>query len=84
MIEHVDVFLVAKRDRIARDMTHTGMVERMIEKHDAQLVSASGEGTQTDDSEGYLQRKADAVADEQRKQTYSVSDAADLFDVDSE
>lgn len=36
------------------------------------------------DPEGYLQRKADAVADEQRKQTYSVSDAADLFDVDPE
>ena len=65
MIEHVDVFLVAKRDRIARDMTHTGMVERMIEKHDAQLVSVSGEGTQTDDpfASFFQSRMADLFAE---------------------
>lgn len=65
MIEHVDVFLVAKRDRIARDMTHTGMVERMIEKNDAQLVSASGEGTQTDDTIAsfFQSRMADLFAE---------------------
>lgn len=48
-IKQADVFIVAKRDRIARDMVHTGMVERIVERAGAELVSAAGEGTQTDD-----------------------------------
>jgi DNA invertase Pin-like site-specific DNA recombinase len=64
-IEHADVFLVAKRDRVARDMTHTGMVERMIQKADATLVSAQGEGTQTDDpfASFFQSRMADLFAE---------------------
>ena len=65
IIENVDVFLVAKRDRIARDMTHTGMVERIIEKNGAELVSAQGEGTQTDDpfASFFQSRMADLFAE---------------------
>jgi len=48
-IDKVDRLLVAKRDRVARDMVHAGMVERMVEKAGAELVSVEGEGTQTDD-----------------------------------
>lgn len=64
-IEHADVFVVAKRDRIARDMTHTGMVERIIEKNGAELVSAQGEGTQTDDpfASFFQSRMADLFAE---------------------
>lgn len=64
-IEHVDTFLVAKRDRVARDMMHTGMVERIIEKNDAELVSAQGEGTQTDDpfASFFQSRMADLFAE---------------------
>lgn len=64
-IEHVNAFVVAKRDRVARDMTHTGMVERMVEKAGAELVSAQGEGTQTDDpfASFFQSRMADLFAE---------------------
>lgn len=44
-----DVLLAAKRDRFARGMGSMGVVERLVEKAGARLVSASGEGTQSDD-----------------------------------
>ena len=64
-IKSADVFIVAKRDRIARDMVHTGMVERMVERAGAELVSAAGEGTQTDDPFAALfqSRMADLFAE---------------------
>ena len=64
-VKGADVFLVAKRDRIARDMVHTGMVERMVERASAELVSAAGEGTQTDDPFAALfqSRMADLFAE---------------------
>lgn len=64
-IDEVDALLVAKRDRVARDMVHAGMVERMVEKAGASLISVEGEGTQSDDpiSSFFQKRMADLFAE---------------------
>jgi DNA invertase Pin-like site-specific DNA recombinase len=48
-LDEGDVLLAAKRDRFARGMGSMGVVERLVDKAGARLVSASGEGTQSDD-----------------------------------
>lgn len=64
-VEYADVLIVAKRDRIARDTVKAGMCERMVEKAGAELISAQGEGTQTDDpfAELFQKRMADLFAE---------------------
>ena len=52
-----DVLLVAKRDRIGRDVIAVAMIERLIAKRGARIVSAAGEGTETDDPSGVLMRR---------------------------
>jgi len=52
-----DVLLVAKRDRVARDPMVMGMVEHLVEKAGARLVSAAGEGTSDDDPASVLMRR---------------------------
>ena len=44
-----DVLLVAKRDRLGRDVIAVAMIERLIAKRGARVVSAAGEGTDSDD-----------------------------------
>ena len=44
-----DVFLVAKRDRLGRDAIEVGIIERLVVKQGARIVSAAGEGTEDDD-----------------------------------
>jgi site-specific DNA recombinase len=44
-----DVLLVAKRDRLSRKRTNMGLIEYMIEKAGARLVSVAGEGTDEED-----------------------------------
>jgi DNA invertase Pin-like site-specific DNA recombinase len=39
-----DVLLVAKRDRIGRDVVAVAMIERLVTKRGARIVSAAGEG----------------------------------------
>ena len=51
-VKRGDVLLVAKRDRIARDMLLTMQVERELERKGARLVSAAGEGTDSEDVGG--------------------------------
>lgn len=43
-----DVFLVAKRDRLGRDAIEVGIIDRLILKAGARLISAAGEGTDDD------------------------------------
>lgn len=38
------VFLVAKRDRLARDVVLAAMIERLVERHGAHVVAADGTG----------------------------------------
>src|SRR4051794_33575364 len=43
-----DVLLIAKRDRLARDVVEAAMIERLVTKRGARIVSAAGEGTDSD------------------------------------
>ncbi len=51
-----DVLLVAKRDRLARDRYEMAILDRLITKRGARLVSAAGEGTENDDPASVLFR----------------------------
>jgi len=44
-----DVLLIAKRDRLSRDRSTMGLLEYMINKAGGRIVSAAGEGTDTED-----------------------------------
>ena len=44
-----DVLIVAKLDRLARDMYLSCWIEKEVEKHGATIRSAAGEGTESDD-----------------------------------
>jgi len=48
-LDGVGVLLVAKRDRLSRDRSTMGLLEYMTAKTGARIVSAAGEGTDTDD-----------------------------------
>ena len=62
-----DVLLVAKRDRLARDPIVSAMVERLVAKRGARIVSAAGEGTGDDDPTSILMRRiVDAFAEYER------------------
>lgn len=50
------VFLVAKRDRLARDTIACAMIERLVQRHGGVVLSAAGEGTEDDGPAGMLQR----------------------------
>src|ERR1700732_602961 len=39
-----DVLLIAKRDRLGRDVIEVAMIERLITKRGARIISAAGEG----------------------------------------
>jgi DNA invertase Pin-like site-specific DNA recombinase len=52
-----DVFLVAKRDRLGRDVIAVAMIERLIAKRGARVVSAAGEGTDNEDPSNVLMRR---------------------------
>jgi DNA invertase Pin-like site-specific DNA recombinase len=51
------VLLVAKRDRIGRDMAITIAVESEITRKGARLLSAAGEGSEDDSVGGMIQRR---------------------------
>jgi DNA invertase Pin-like site-specific DNA recombinase len=62
-----DVLLVAKRDRLGRDVIAVAMIERLITKRGARLVSAAGEGTESNDPSGVLMRRlVDSFAEYER------------------
>ena len=52
-----DVLLVAKRDRLGRDVIAVAMIERLVSKRGARVVSAAGEGTDSDDPSALLMRR---------------------------
>lgn len=61
------VLVVAKRDRLARDVMAAAMVERMTADVGARVVSAAGEGTEGDDPTAVLMRRmVDAFAEYER------------------
>jgi len=61
------VLLVAKRDRLARDVVACAVVERMVAKRGGRVVSVAGEGTDNDDATSVLMRRiVDAFAEHER------------------
>jgi DNA invertase Pin-like site-specific DNA recombinase len=52
-----DVLLLAKRDRLGRDVIAVAMIERLVAKRGARIISAAGEGTESDDPSGILMRR---------------------------
>jgi site-specific DNA recombinase len=53
-----DVLLVAKRDRLSRgDMMTTAMIEAAVKRAGARVISAAGEGTESDDPASVLMRR---------------------------
>jgi DNA invertase Pin-like site-specific DNA recombinase len=62
-----DVLIVAKRDRIARDYMMAGWVDLEVARRKARLVSAAGEGTDSDDPMSRVMRViVDAFAQYER------------------
>jgi DNA invertase Pin-like site-specific DNA recombinase len=63
-----DILLVAKRDRLSRgDMMTTAMIEAAVKRAGARIVSAAGEGTESDDPASVLMRRiVDAFGEYER------------------
>jgi DNA invertase Pin-like site-specific DNA recombinase len=72
-----DVLVVAKRDRLARDTFISVLIEREVAKRGARILSAAGEGTETDDPTAMFTRRIlDAVAEFERAITAARTRAA--------
>jgi DNA invertase Pin-like site-specific DNA recombinase len=67
-LEPGDILLVAKRDRLSRgDALATGTIELAVQRAGARIISASGEGTESDDPSSILMRRLiDAFAEYER------------------
>ena len=62
-----DVLIVAKRDRLGRDVVAVALIERLVAKRGARVVSAAGEGTNGDGPTDFLLRTlVDAFAQYER------------------
>lgn len=62
-----DVLIVAKRDRVARDLATVILIENMVAARGARLVSTRGEGTEDDEPESYfIRRLLDLFAEYER------------------
>jgi DNA invertase Pin-like site-specific DNA recombinase len=68
MLRKGDILLVAKRDRLSRgDQMTTATIEAFVTKTGARIVSAAGEGTESDKPENVLMRRMiDAFAEYER------------------
>ncbi|PQJ96977.1 recombinase family protein [Chromatium okenii] len=64
-LQNGDVLLVARRDRLCRgDPVLIAMIERLVEKRGARIISVAGEGTEGDDPTNRLMRRiVDAFAE---------------------
>ena len=62
-----DVLIVAKRDRLGRDPLVIAMIEASVSRKGARIVSAAGEGTDSDSPTDILMRRmVDAFAEYER------------------
>lgn len=60
------VLVVAKRDRLARDVILAAMAERLVAREGATVASAAGEGEGTDPAAMLMRRMVDAFAEYER------------------
>ena len=62
-----DILIVAKRDRLGRDIIHVAMIEAAINRKGARVISVAGEGTCSEDPSSILMRRMiDAFAEFER------------------
>lgn len=60
--------IVAKRDRLGRDLIGVAMIERSVMRKGARIVSAAGEGTEGTDAGAPMQRQIlDVFAEYERR-----------------
>jgi DNA invertase Pin-like site-specific DNA recombinase len=52
-----DILLLARRDRLSRDVIVSAMAERLITKRGARMVSAAGESSEGDDPASIMMRR---------------------------
>lgn len=52
-----DTLIVAKRDRLGRDVLNVALLERLAERKGARIVSAAGEGTDSQEPTSILMRQ---------------------------
>jgi len=57
MLQEGDVLLVAKRDRLGRDIIHVAMIEAAINRKKSRVISVAGEGTTGEDPSSILMRR---------------------------
>ena len=63
-----DVLLIARRDRLSRDVMQSCWLEKEIARRGARVVSAAGEGTDNDDPSSILMRRIiDSFSEYERK-----------------
>lgn len=60
------LLVVAKRDRLARDVVLAAMIERLADRVGATVVSAAGEGEGDTPADGLMRRMIDAFAEYER------------------
>lgn len=66
-LEKGDTLIVAKRDRLGRDPLVVAMIESAVKRKGARIVSAAGEGTDSDSPSDILMRRlVDAFAEYER------------------
>lgn len=65
-LHRAGLLVVAKRDRLARDVILAAMAERLVEREHASLVSAAGEGEGADPAAQLMRRMVDAFAEYER------------------
>jgi DNA invertase Pin-like site-specific DNA recombinase len=66
-LEPGDVLLVAKRDRLGREPMVIAMIEAAVARKKCRIISAAGEGTESDDPSAVLMRRmVDAFAEYER------------------
>src|SRR3954453_12677148 len=56
-LEPGDVLLVAKRDRLGRDPIVIAMIESAVARKKCRIISAAGEGTESDEPSAVLMRR---------------------------
>jgi DNA invertase Pin-like site-specific DNA recombinase len=62
-----DVLLVAKRDRLGRDVLNVAMITRLVQRKGARIISAAGEGSDdTSPTSVLMQQIIDAFAEYER------------------
>lgn len=67
LLQKGDVLLIAKRDRLGRDLIAVAMMEAAIKRKQAKAVSVAGEGTDNQDPSSLLMRRMiDSFAEYER------------------